>query len=517
MYYEELFSNEEINYQTSSFPTPREFQDHAHEQLRIGAANGHRCQMIMAPTGAGKTYLGLRIAHEALKKDRSVVFVCDRTTLIDQTSSVADAYGLSAHGVIQANHWRVNKRRLFQIASVQTLARREWPSADVIIVDEAHTMYKGWVDHVQNCDAKVIGLSATPFSPGLGKIFTNLVNAATMAELTLSGVLVPLKVFSCTKIDMHDAKVIAGEWSDKEVETRGMEIIGDVVKEWLTYADNKKTIVFGATINHCEEMARSFKANGINAAVFTSHTLPEERLELLKEYKKADSKIRVLISVEALAKGFDVKDVECVCDCRPLRKSLSTTIQMWGRGLRASPETGKTECLLLDFSGNIIRFREDYEDIFNHGLETLDAGNKLDKVVRKDPEEGEEKLSECPLCKAQPFFKKCMACGFEKVTASHIEHHAGEMLEISIGKSANAPRLSKYDLWNQLCTYAKAHSSREKQEWRAKSLFRNFTGEYPDVDLSFNTSVNVDITRPVHNKIKQLNIAYAKVANRRAA
>ena len=91
------------------------------------------------------------------------------------------------------------------------------------------------------------------------------------------------------------------------------------------------------------------------------------------------------------------------------------------------------------------------------------------------------------------------------------------MQEISIGKSAKAPMMSRYDLWNQLCTYAKAHSSKEKQEWRAKSLYKNFTGEYPELDLSFNTSVNVDITRPVHNKIKQLNIAYAKSANRKAA
>ena len=87
---------------------------------------------------------------------------------------------------------------------------------------------------------------------------------------------------------------------------------------------------------------------GVMAAVFTSHTTPTERKALLDEYRKPDSDLRVLISVEALAKGFDVPDVGCVVDCRPLRKSLSTAIQMWGRGLRASPETGKTDCILLD-------------------------------------------------------------------------------------------------------------------------------------------------------------------------
>jgi superfamily II DNA or RNA helicase len=81
------------------FPEPRAFQAAAHERLRDGVRNGHRCQILMAATGAGNTYLGLRIIHEALERGRRAIFVCDRTTLIDQTTAVADAYGLLAHGV----------------------------------------------------------------------------------------------------------------------------------------------------------------------------------------------------------------------------------------------------------------------------------------------------------------------------------------------------------------------------------------------------------------------------------
>ncbi|MEY3759898.1 MAG: hypothetical protein RIR39_1389 [Pseudomonadota bacterium] len=501
-----FLTDDEINYQSATFPDPRDFQEVAHESLREGARAGHRCQMVMAPTGAGKTYLGLRIIHESLKKGKKAVFLCDRTTLIDQTSQVADTYGLGAHGVFQANHWRSNINRPFQIASVQTLARRKWPDADVIVIDEAHTMYKGWTEHIPKCRAMVIGLSATPFSKGLGNIFTNLVNAATMDNLTKSGVLVPMRVMSCTKIDMREAKVIAGEWSGHEVETRGMEIIGDVVKEWLEYAQDKKTIIFGATINHCEEMARSFNDAGINAAVFTSHTLPEERAELLKEYKKLNGKLKVLISVEALAKGFDVKDVECVCDCRPLRKSLSTAMQMWGRGLRSSPETNKTECLLLDFSGNIVRFLEDYEDIYFNGLDALDAGEKLDKVVRKDDEE-EKPESKCPKCGTAPFARKCMACGFEKITASSIEIVQGEMMEIRIGKAVAAENVR--DLWNQVCTYARSNSAPDKQRGRAYHLYKSILGQEPNKNWSFDASPNVPLTRAVINKIKQGNIAFS--------
>jgi superfamily II DNA or RNA helicase len=294
------------------------------------------------------TYLGHRIAHEALVKGRSVVFVCDRTTLINQTSKAADTYGLAAHGVVQANHWRRNDMP-YQIASAQTLAKRGyWPKADVVIIDEAHTQLKVWTEFIMNTKAACIGLSATPFSPGLGKLFSNLINATTMHDLTQSGVLVPMRVFACKRANMAGASTAGGEWTDSAAEERGMEIIGDVVSEWVKFGENRKTIVFGATIKHCEELARQFVDAGVMAAVFTSETTAAERELLLKEYSKTDSSLRVLISVEALAKGFDVPDVGCVVDCRPLRKSLSTAIQMWGRGLRSSPDTGKKDCLLLD-------------------------------------------------------------------------------------------------------------------------------------------------------------------------
>ena len=137
-----------------------------------------------------------------------------------------------------------------------------------------------------------------------------------------------------------------------------------MVSEWIRHGEGRKTICFGSTIAHCEELCRQFIEAGVMAAVYSQNTTQAERDMLLADYEKPDALIRVLISVEALAKGFDVKDVGCVIDCRPLRKSLSTAIQMWGRGLRASPETGKFDCILLDHSGNFIRFLKDFENIF---------------------------------------------------------------------------------------------------------------------------------------------------------
>jgi len=490
-----------------SFPAPRTFQLTAHESLRQGIREGHKNQIIMAPTGAGKTYLGLRICNEAMSRGKRAVFLCDRTTLINQTSAVADRYGLRNHGIIQAKHWRRNPDALLQIASVQTIAKREfWPKLDVLVVDEAHTTYKAWTQFAEETGAVVVGLSATPFTPGLGKIFTNIVNATTMHDLTQQKILVPMRIFSCRKPDMTGAETRGGEWTDKAAEERELTIVGDVIDDWFKYGENRKTIVFGATIKHCKELCRQFISHGVMAAVFTSETGEKERETLLEEYRKPNTYLKVLISVEALAKGFDVPDVSCVCDARPLRKSLSTAIQMWGRGLRVSPETGKKDCVLLDFSGNIIRFFEDFNEIFFNGLAELDDGEKLDKTIRKK-EEFEKKG--CPKCGFHPFHKRCMACGYEKVQKSMTIAMPGTMKEIYIGEGSKKKLLanSAQHLWEQLCTYAKHHSDVKSQPGRAWHLYRQITGQESQYPF---TTKETPVTRAVANKIRSLNVAYRK-------
>jgi len=494
------------------FPEPRDFQRSAMIKIAEGVLAGHKNQMLMAPTGAGKTYLGLRVAHKALKQGKRATFLCDRITLIDQTSMRADEYGLCAHGVIQGRHPREDWSQRLQIASVQTIASQGWPDTDVLIVDEAHTQHGTWVEYAKTCAARVIGLSATPFAKGLGTVFSNLINAATMNDLTQSGVLVPMRVLSCRRPDMTGAKVDqAGEWQKSEAEARGMEIIGDVVAEWLRHGEGRKTIIFGATIAHCEELCRQFNQAGILAATYTNDTPESERPGLLREFRKPDPLIRVLISVEALAKGFDVPDVGCVVDCRPLRKSLSTAIQMWGRGLRSSPETGKQDCILLDHSGNITRFAEDYTDVFFNGLASLDQGEKLDKKIRKD-EVDEKVRTGCPDCGYKPFRQRCMACGFEIIAKSLIAHEAGEMHEVVLGKKKLAD--DKLHLWNQLCAFARGKEKIARKSGFAKLKFKEWTGDWPPHEYSFDGAPDVEITAAVKSRIKSEDI---RRAHRRSA
>lgn len=488
------------------FPAPRPFQDRAHEALRQGFREGHLRQLLMAATGAGKTYLGMRIIKETLAKGRRAMFLCDRRTLISQTSDTAERYGLWSHGIIQADNPRLDLTKAFQIGSIQTLARRGWPdNLDVLVVDEAHTTYKAWTEFAMNFKGAVIGLSATPFTPGLGKIFSRVVNAATMDELTHEGVLVPMRIFSCRRPDMAGAATSGGEWTDKAAEERELVLVGDVVTEWCKLARERKTICFGATIAHCAEIARQFNEAGIPAAMFTADTKDDERRALLQDFRQRDSYTRVLVSVEALAKGFDVPDVGCVIDARPLRKSLSTAIQMWGRGLRSSVDTGKEDCLLLDFSGNIIRFADDFSKVYFEGLEKLDDGEKLDKEIRKD-EEREPKA--CPQCGYKPMGKRCVGCGHEPVRQSLVEALPGQMAEVVLNGKRLAPDLS--NLYAQLATYAKQHSSPEKQQGRAAHLYKDITGMWPPREWKVEQAPHTEPTRNTLNKIKSLRIAFIK-------
>ncbi|WP_310674267.1 DEAD/DEAH box helicase family protein, partial [Burkholderia multivorans] len=101
----------------------RPYQLESVEALRAGMRAGHRAQVLMAPTGAGKTEIGAYLCDEVNKKGRRAAFVVDRVNLVDQTSQRFDKYGIP-HGVIQADHWRRRGYERIQICSAQTLEKR---------------------------------------------------------------------------------------------------------------------------------------------------------------------------------------------------------------------------------------------------------------------------------------------------------------------------------------------------------------------------------------------------------
>lgn len=488
-------------------PEPRACQTRAIEQLRNGLRSGHRNQVLVMPTGSGKTVSAMMLINESLKKGKRATFVCDRTALINQTSAVADGLGLTCHAIVQANHPRRDNSLPFQIASIQTIqARGYWPESDLVVIDECHSQYTAAKEFLARRSVPIIGLTATPCTYGLGNHYQHVVNAATMDELTRDGILVPLHILTCVTPDMAGAKKSNGEWTAQAAAERELTIVGDVPAEWMKHASHLKTIAFGADIAYCEELVRRFNEIGVSAACYTSETPDGERAELVREFSRPDSQIRILASVSALAKGFDVRDVGCIIDARPLRKSLSEYIQMVGRGLRCSPETDKEECLLLDFSGNALRFNEDFTDIYYNGFGELSTAEKLDSKPREEPQDFEP--AGCPQCKRKPFRKRCLKCGFEKPTQTLIDSTPGQMEEIFIGKKKAAA--SEADMWAQLCSYARMNLKSEKKAGWCWHKYQEIVGKKPPRAFSFDSAPHVSVTPALLGKLKSMRIAWAK-------
>ena len=403
-----------------------DYQAVAIDELRGNIRGGIKNQILCKPTGAGKTVTAAYLIDEARKKNRNVVFICDRITLIDQTSRTLDLYGIP-HGVIQAGHWRRRPWERVQVASIQTISRRNWPVADLIIVDEAHTISKTVADRIGKRDTTVIGLTATPFTKGLGKLYDAVVTSTTTNKLIEAGYLSPFRVFAASEPDMTGAKIVAGEWTEEEAAQRAMPIVGDCVTEYLKHTWNKKFIAFGVNVAHCAELQKQFMAAGVQCELFTYKTPDEQRRAIVDEFQKPDSYIRGLISVSALAKGFDVADVEVIIMARPLRSSLAEHIQILGRGLRRHPS--KKECLVLDHAGNCVRFWDRMQDFFEHGVTDLDDGKRRD---RKKPQRSKPEPMKCGKCfhvhAPRPM---CPACGYEYPAKVRIQHIAGELMELT--------------------------------------------------------------------------------------
>lgn len=471
----------------------RPYQSASIEALRDGIRAGHKRQIVCAPTGSGKTEIAMALTEEAIGKFSRTAFICDRIAILDQTSQRFDGHQIP-HGIIQAGHWRWRPYERAQICSAQTLARRGVVEGlKLIIVDEAHTLYATTTKFLlAHPDIVTVGLTATPFAKGLGEIYSNIVNVTTTNKLVADGFLANLKVYAAKTIDMRGAKLkFDGEWMDKEIEKRGLEIVGDVVNEWVTktnehFSGPVKTLVFSATVAHGEELCRQFQSAGYNFQQISYRDGGDEtRRALIERFKAMNSDVHGLVSCEALAKGFDCPDVQCLVSAKPYRKSLSGHLQQIGRGMRTSP--GKDFCLVLDHSGNFLRFFEDTAAFFEEGLKGLDQ-NHMDSTARKEPEEKEKREILCGRCHIvfPPSATHCPACGLERPRRKNgIEHRPGEMVELNLkgGKKKETAEWlqDKETVARQIWGYALERKGEDLTAARkfANAQFKNIYDEWP--------------------------------------
>jgi superfamily II DNA or RNA helicase len=431
----------------------RSYQEQTLVALREGFAKGRKAQILYAPTGAGKTEMAIALMAATQTKGNKAAMLLDRVVLCDQTSKRLEKYDI-AHGVMQAGHWRYRPYENIQVCSAQTLERRgSFPGLNLLIVDECHQTREQTVQFIKdNPNVRVIGLTATPFTKGLGKIYDNVVSVVTTKQLVDDKVLVPLRVFIAKEINMEGAKKIGGEWSTEETTKRGMVITGDVVAEWVKktheiFGRPRKTIVFASGVEHGVHLARKFQEQGHNFICISYKDDDEWKKQVIEDFSKPDTQITGLIATDILTKGFDVSDVMIGVSARPFSKSLSSHIQQMGRVMRGHDD--KEFAVWLDHSGNYLRFREDWDKVFEEGVEVLDDGKEK---AKKEPTEKAKQESKCPQCAAlwPTGSDTCYNCGHVKEKKNKVFSLDGEMVELTETFPKTASRSSGVS-WSGIC------------------------------------------------------------------
>ena len=490
----------------------REHQEHVIEKLREGFRQGHRSQLLYAPTGFGKTEVAIALMKATNEKFNKAAIVLDRVILVDQTSDRLDKYNIP-HGVLQAQHFKYNRSHRLQVCSAQTLEKmKNFPDVDLLIVDECHIARKQTSEFIKNNPhVKVVGLTATPFTKGLGKLYSNVVCGSTTQDLVNNKWLTPLKVYIAKEIDMTGAKKVAGEWAQDVVTERGMKLTGDIVQEWIKktherFGEPKKTIVFCAGVAHGADLVKQFAEHGYNFVSISYKDDSEYKKQAIADFSRPDTQIHGLIATDILTRGFDVPDVAIGVSARPFSKSLSSHIQQLGRVMR--PHPSKDFALWLDHSGNYLRFRDDWDEVFEHGVEVLDdQGEK----AKKEPTEKVKKEAKCVKCDflLPKNVDCCPSCGHIRQKRSEIVNVSGSMEELAF-EAVKINKNEKQNFYSELLYIAKERGYNEYwASHKYKEKFKVWPRGLEDTPRipSLNTM----------NWIKSRNIAWARSKERMAA
>ncbi len=486
----------------------RDYQEEAVSQIRHLIASGCRRIMLQMPTGAGKTATAASIIRSALGKDKRVNFTVPALSLITQTIQSFNRDGIDDIGVMQGQHEMTDRSAAVQVCSVQTLARRYIPNADLAMIDEAHVvfdLYKRWFKSDEWKDIPIIGLSATPWTKGLGKLYDELVIGTTTQQLIDKEYLSKFRVFAPSKPDLENIKTIAGDFDLNELGNtmNKAHLVADIVETWIKRGEDRPTLCFAVNRAHAANICDSFNKAGIPAAYVDGETPLDERDDLAKQFKNGDYK--VICNVGVMTTGVDLPFVSCLILARPT-KSEMLYCQITGRGLRTF--AGKEDCLILDHSDTTARLGF-VTDI--HHVKLDDGRKKLSVSNNRKRDEPLPKV--CPSCTfVKPAkIKVCPACGFEPKPRANVFYASGDLNEVT-GKGANktygiimSSFEEKEEFYRELLGFCEEKNY--KRGW-AFYQFKDRYHEYPDKEF---------VTIPLMPSIKTKNYLKHSWIKRRKA
>lgn len=487
----------------------RDYQLEALELLRRSIGEGRRRPMLQAPTAFGKTVLASEIIARALAKGKRVAFTVPRVSLVDQAMDSFAEHGIFDVAPMQANHPLTDPDMPVQVVSIQTLKNRRSPDADLVIFDEAHQFHethKRWMAEPRFAKVPFIGLSATPWTKGLGRFFDHLICTKRTQQLIDDKHLSDFRVFAPSHPDLSSVKVQNGDYQVNQLSAvmSKAPLVADIVETWCRLGEGRPTLCYGVDRAHAKHIQARFEAAGIRCEYIDGDTERSERLDIKKRFHNGDT--QVVSSVGTLTTGIDW-DVRCIILGRPT-KSEMLHVQIIGRGLRTAE--GKDFCIILDHADNHARL----------GFVTDIHHTDLDDGKPKSKSASEEGPSvplpkECPKCSFLRPAKihKCPSCGFEPQRQSNVQTIDGELVELRPGKGpkvkAGHVRMQDREIpYAQFFGMLKRHS-RERgyaSGW-ASNQFREVTGVWPN---HYKNVPECPIGYEVASWIKSRAIAYAQ-------
>jgi DNA repair protein RadD len=475
--------------------------------------------VVQAPTGFGKTVLGAHIAHGSLKARQRTAFVVPRLSLIEQTFARFAEQGIDPTdmGIIQGDHpWR-RPQALLQICSMQTLDRRGFPDVRRVIVDEVHERLKGidkWI--AERPDVQFIGLSATPWSRGLGDVWNDLVIGATVRELIDDGDLSPFRTFASSHPDLSKVRVVAGEYRDDDLSAvmSGKTIVGDIVANWLERGEGRPTLAFCVDRAHAAAVHAQFKAAGVASEYVDGETDREERKAVLARFRRGET--MVICSIGVMTTGID-EDFRCIIMARPTKSEI-LWLQMIGRGLRTAD--GKENLVIFDHADNTLKLGM-VTDIHHERLRTV-ASDAAEKAKKDGPEERVSLPRECIECHAlvPPKTRACPNCGAVPKRRDTVQVRDGELIEWGQDAIASPLAAKKGSARGMVASQGK--QAVFSQLWALKGAradgwvahkYREVFGVWPSGLARVPAQPTPELQMLVHS----WSIAYAKRAKNRAA
>lgn len=323
--------------------------------------------------GGGKSIL---IAALAKTLPGRILIVTHRKVLLSQDESALQKFGVYNAGMYSAGLKRRDLSPRVVFAGLQSIYKRMdelqafgpicyilWDEAHMCAPPDWHASKKRMSNVIfEACtEAQRVGFSATPYRMDDGPIYAEnglwfdcMPSHVGVTDLTEMGYLSRLTGVK-TAIDADLSKVHSrqGDYVTKELSEvmRESELVKAAVAEIADLSRHRKSLkVFCVDRAHCAVVTTALRDVGIDAAFVTGNTKSDEESTILERFGKQS--LRALVSCEKFTTGFDVPCIDCVVLLRP-SQSKSLVIQSICRGTRLSPETGKSDCLVLDLAGNL--------------------------------------------------------------------------------------------------------------------------------------------------------------------